>query len=180
LGFQVFLEPIDLLLEVDDQHVVGHDKGYGLILGGRKFPVRDEMVGFHGAAQVMVPADKVFVVLGGGPSTIIVVKFDIVGEKGLVAVHLPIVILDLDLMGIPGPLALDVEDLVIIDELTEDLGFDVLEKIDFGALGGKGFPIHFLAEFHQAFLHYFLSVLGLAKNVSVFLFQTVQLVLKFS
>src|SRR5690606_16710183 len=98
------------------------------------------MVGFHGAAQVMVPADKVFVVLGGGPSTIIVVKFDIVGEKGLVAVHLPIVVLDLDFMGIPGPLALDVEDLVIIDELTEDLRFDVLEKIDFGALGGKGFP----------------------------------------
>jgi len=179
LGFQIFLEPIDFLLQVHDEHVVGHDKGNSLVLGGRKLFVRDKMIGFHGEAKVMVPAYKVFVILGCGPSSIVVVKFNVVGEKGLVAAHLLFVVFDQNLIGIPGPFALDIEDLVIINEFAEDHRFDVLEKIDLGALGGERFPINFLAEFQKTFLHDLLPVFGLSQNVLVLLFQLVQLVLKF-
>src|SRR5690606_40832786 len=103
------------------------------------------MIGFHGEAQVMVPTYKVFVILGCGPASIVIVKFNVVGEKVLVEAHLLFVVFDLDLIGIPGTFALDVEDLVIIDELAEDHGLDVLEKLDLSTLGGKRFPEDLLA-----------------------------------
>src|SRR5690606_15906952 len=112
----------------------------------RELLVRDEVIVVNGNAQFVLTTQKVFIVPGPGPTTIVIVKLKVVGKKTFVTYHLLPVVLDQVFMGPAGPFAFYVEELVVIDELAVEIGLNVLEKLDSILWGGKIHIHHFLSE----------------------------------
>src|SRR5690606_27162121 len=152
--------------------------GHGRILIGREYLVRDEVIVVDGNAQFVLTTKKVFIVPGPGPTTIVIVKFKVVGKKTFEPYHLLPVVLDQVFKGPAGPFAFYVEELVVIDELAVEMGLHVLEKLDFILWGSKILIDHFLSEPPQIPGHQASPGLRFKENVPLAILQLIQLILK--
>jgi len=88
------------------------------------------MKGFEGQPKVPVPTDKVLFVEGDGSTAVIVIEFQVIIEEDLELFDLVLKVFDLCCIAAPRPLALDIEQTAIIDQLAEELGLYMLEEID--------------------------------------------------
>lgn len=140
------LQICDLLLQVDDEHVVGHDGGHGQVLAGGELLVGEKVEGIRRHAQVRPPPDEILVIEGGGAPAVVMVEFEVVVEIDLEPVDLGIEVLDLELGAAARPLALDAVQLTVVDELAEYLGLDVLEEVNLVPFGREALVHDFTSE----------------------------------
>ena len=110
---------------------LGHNGGHRTVLTSGELVIDQKVEGFQGHAQVPVAPNKILFVHGHGPTSVIVIEFQVVVKEGLQLIDLLLEILDLGHILSPRAFALDTEEPDVIDQLAKDLGLDMLEKIDF-------------------------------------------------
>src|SRR5690606_29995751 len=89
-----------------------------------------KLITCNGQGQIIITPYKILFIHGHGPTTVVIVKLDMVGKKAIITLDLLAEVLDLVVVGAPGSFAIAIEYCIIINHFAVDLEFYVLEEIN--------------------------------------------------